>query len=275
MITNQFARFNEKEVFLNKKGFLNPNTITFVEDAKIIYNNGKYYGTPISLVDGEGVLVLTDSADGSKHELKTQISFSVDSTADDEGKKYLRLTGVNNADLGKVDIAEFVKDGMIDNASFSADTHVLTLTFNTDSGKEAIEVDLTSLVDVYNGANLKLSAIAVPETYSAPAAGDSVDSAIANLMKKDAELKDAIDTLEANQLTVEKGTDGNFVTTTVTVKADNKQKVSVAVTTANVETATAKADGLATANNVKTYIENQLTNAFDWWEQGDDIPGEV
>lgn len=271
-INNQFARFTDSSAFESVKNQLSPKTITFIDDLKSIFLAGTYYGTPITLGENEGVLTLTSTDNGSAHTLKTQINFSIDSTAGSDGKKYLRLTGANGADLGKVDIAEFVKDGMLNSASFNEANHKLTLTFNTDSGKDAIEVDLSKLVDVYDGANLKLNSVAIPETYSAPAAGDSVDSAIANLIKKDSELKGAIDTLEANQLTIEKGTDGNFVTTTVTAKADNKQKVSVAVTTAEVATATADANGLATANDVKTYITAQIADAFDWYEQGDPIP---
>lgn len=116
-------------------------------------------------------------------ELVSNIAFSVDSSADAQGKKYLRLTGLNGADLGKVDIAEFVKDGMLNSASFNPSDNKLTLTFNTDSGKDAIEVDLSELVDVYNGGNVKLTAVSLPEAYSLPAVNDSVDVAISKLAK--------------------------------------------------------------------------------------------
>lgn len=116
-------------------------------------------------------------------ELVSNIAFSVDSSADAQGKKYLRLTGLNGADLGKVDIAEFVKDGMLNAASFNPSDNKLTLTFNTDSGKDAIEVDLSELVDVYNGGNVKLTAVSLPDAYSLPAVNDSVDVAISKLAK--------------------------------------------------------------------------------------------
>ena len=125
-------------------------------------------------------------------ELSTTIAFSVDSAVDKEGKKYLRLTGVNGVDLGKVDIASFVKDGMLSNASFNDTNHKLTLTFNTDAGKEAIEVNLSSLVDVYDGSKIKLTAVTLPASYTAPAKGDSVDVAIAKLTKGKSTLDAAI-----------------------------------------------------------------------------------
>lgn len=86
-------------------------------------------------------------------ELTSTISLSVDATAGEDGKKYIRLKGINGADLGKIDTADFVKDGMLQNAAYSTDTHKITLTFNTDAGKEAIELDLKDLVNVYKAGN--------------------------------------------------------------------------------------------------------------------------
>lgn len=90
-------------------------------------------------------------------ELTSTISLSVDADKGEDGKKYIRLKGIDGADLGKIDTADFVKDGMLENAAYSTETHKITLTFNTDAGKEAIELDLNDLVNVYkagNGLNL-------------------------------------------------------------------------------------------------------------------------
>ena len=89
--------------------------------------------------------------DGTK--LTSTISLSVDATAGEDGKKYIRLKGIDGADLGKIDTADFVKDGMLQNAEYSTDTHKITLTFNTNAGKEAIELDLNDLVNVYKAGN--------------------------------------------------------------------------------------------------------------------------
>jgi len=221
-------------------------------------------------VDGvatnDKVLTLTNKKIGAT------IALSVDTTADKDGKKYIRLTGANNADLGKIDIAEFVKDGMLDNASFDQTSHKLTLTFNTASGKEAIDVDLSSLVDVYDGSKLKLKTIAIPTADAVePAANDTVDSAVANLIKRDRELQASIDEISTNidDLTagglasIEKGTDGDFVTTTVSAKANNKQSVSVAVkSNVAIADATSSNNSLATSLAVKTYVDNM----FAWAE---------
>jgi hypothetical protein len=254
-------------------------------------------------------------------ELSTTIAFSVDTIADIAGKKYLRLTGIDGADLGKVDIADFVKDGMLDDASFDENSHKLTLTFNTASGKDAIEVDLSKLVDVYDGSNLKLTTIPIVETYEDPKAQDNVNTAIAKLIKGKKDLDTKVSnlttgtyvnsfggktgaiTLKAadkttngtvnlemsdNELqasivglgsaaytestayatsaqggkadsalqSIAKGTDGEYVTTTIGDKDNNKQTVSVSLTVGSVADGTT---GLATASDVKSYVDNSLT----------------
>ena len=55
--------------------------------------------------------------------------------------------------LSYVDASRFVKDGMLDSASYDSASHKLTLTWNTDAGKENTEIDLNNLVDVYSGDN--------------------------------------------------------------------------------------------------------------------------
>lgn len=227
----------------------------------------------LTLVEGVSTTDKVLSLDNKK--LSATISLSIDSEAGEDGKKYIRLTGKDNADLGKVDISSFVKDGLLDNASFNTDTKILTLTFNTSAGKEPIDIDLTSLVDLYDGSNLKLKSIAIPSAPSEePAATDSVDSAIANLIKRDRELTDGIDMMATgisdlvNNPFVAKGKDGDYVTTTITSKdPDNEkpyQKISVALTIKNIAEATSTDNGVALANDVKTYIDNLLT-----WEEGD------
>lgn len=93
---------------------------------------------------------------GTDGKLSSTISLSVDATAGDDGKKYIRLKGINNADLGKIDIADFVKDGMLTDAELvtnpagqSAGTYI-KLTWNTDSGKkDPMYINVTSLIDIY------------------------------------------------------------------------------------------------------------------------------
>lgn len=83
--------------------------------------------------------------------LKTQLSIT---TVRENGATYVVLKGLNGVEVSRFDAAEFVKDGMLDKVElkYSSDGlnhRILVLTFNTDAGKEAIELDINDLVDVY------------------------------------------------------------------------------------------------------------------------------
>ena len=104
-------------------------------------------------------------------ELTSTISLSVDATEGEDGKKYIRLKGIGGADLGKIDTADFVKDGMLDGSALytaTAETGRVTinkkeydltglianhayivLVWNTDAEKQAMAIDVTSLIDTY------------------------------------------------------------------------------------------------------------------------------
>ena len=53
-----------------------------------------------------------------------------------------------DTEVGSIDATDFIKDGMVDNVYISANT--LYIVFNTDSGKETIEIDLTQVFDANN-----------------------------------------------------------------------------------------------------------------------------
>lgn len=86
--------------------------------------------------------------------LKSQLSIT---SVKEDGRTYVVLKGIDGVEISRFDAAEFVKDGMLDSVSleYSSDGlnhRVLVLTFNTDSGKEAIKLDVNDLVDVYSAA---------------------------------------------------------------------------------------------------------------------------
>lgn len=95
--------------------------------------------------------LLTLSAAG---ELKTDIAFGLVEGA-------IQLTGKDGAVLGSIDTADFVVDGMLNSVDWSAEDgkeDILVLSFNTDSGKQDIEVDFGKYVDAYSaGEGLSLS----------------------------------------------------------------------------------------------------------------------
>lgn len=119
-------------------------------------NGGLYVPTPAAatvtgIKEGEKVLSLTGT------ELGTTLSLNYKNT---ETEKKIQLLGIDNALVGEIDATAFIKDGMLDSAELKVataenpvGTHTsgtfLVLTFNTDAGKEEIDIDVSSLIDTY------------------------------------------------------------------------------------------------------------------------------
>lgn len=86
------------------------------------------------------------------------ISATVSLGYDSAGKK-LQLKGINEEVFNELDATPFIKDGMLDSATLevnpsgqSAGTYI-KLVFNTESGKDPIYINVTSLIDVYTQGN--------------------------------------------------------------------------------------------------------------------------
>ena len=115
-------------------------------------NGGLFVPTPAAATvtgvkDGEKVLSLTGT------ELSTTLSLNYKNT---QTEKKIQLLGIDNAVIAEIDATAFIKDGMVESATYA--NGKITLTFNTDAGKEAIDIDVSSLVDTYEaGAGLTLA----------------------------------------------------------------------------------------------------------------------
>lgn len=163
----------------------------------------------IGVATDDKFLSLTDTKIGSS------ISITYDST-----NKKINLWGKDTEKAAStIDCTDFIKDGMLDSAELVTNPTGQTkgtyikLTFNTDSGKDPIFINVTSLIDVYDGSNVKLKTITVPSAYTQPKAEDSVDSAIAALIKKDSDLygnfSDISTTVGVNKSTIDAYTVNN------------------------------------------------------------------
>ena len=74
------------------------------------------------------------------------------------GHKAIKLLGKDGVVISEIDASAFIKDGMIQSVAFDTKTKHVTITFNTDAGREAIDVDLSTLVDTYKaGTGLSLA----------------------------------------------------------------------------------------------------------------------
>ena len=229
----------------------------------------------------------------------TNLKSTLDITYD-SANKLIKLIGINDTVIGSISAADFIKDGMVDSVAFDPDTKKLTITFNTDSGKEDIEVDLTSLVDTYQSGDgisingqtvsvkvdsnsdtfltvgtggLKLAGVndAIEEAKNTVIGSEDNDAAATTIHGAKAyalSLANKCATSEQGSKAdtalqeITKGTDGTYVTTTVGAKTANKQAISTSVTIQSVTSASATAKGLAEASDVKTYVDSKFL-----WEE--------
>lgn len=99
------------------------------------------------------MLTLTDNG-----EVKSELSIAyLKSEESGDGKPYIALYGKGGTTLiDTLDATDFIKDGMLSNVELvqTADgKKALRLTWNTDGGKEIVDVDVTELIDYYYAGN--------------------------------------------------------------------------------------------------------------------------
>lgn len=88
----------------------------------------------------------------------TKIEGHLNLTYNTETKK-INLEGFDSSIIASIDATAFIKDGMINTVELvtNPESHdpgtYLVITFNTDAGKDAIYLDVTSLINVYRGTN--------------------------------------------------------------------------------------------------------------------------
>lgn len=220
---------------------------------------------------GNGIAVADNgTANDHAYTISADLTLGYDSTT-----KKITLTGANGGEYGEIDATDFIKDGMLTNATFDEATNKLTLTWNTDANITTTEIDLTDLVDVYTAGNDGV----VVSGYSI---SHKTGSVAANTSKGSVTTNDGT-TISVNVPTVKVDAYGHVIeltetaasltlpssigTAVQTVNGDDyvsavKTGTTVALTTNvadGIANAAADTDGLATAYDVKTYVDNQIS----------------
>lgn len=113
----------------------------------------------LEVAAGDGVTVTPDAtnkkltiASTAASDIKSKLKASYDSTT-----KKITLS-YDGAALSEIDASDFIKDGMVNGVTYDSTKKAITITFNTDAGKDDITVDVSDLVDTYtNGDGLALA----------------------------------------------------------------------------------------------------------------------
>ena len=174
-----------------------------------------------------------------------------EATGSDPAKYEIQLIGKNNQVVSTIDASDFIKDGMVESVNFDQATKHLTITFNTDAGHDAIDVDLTKLVDTYkSGTGLTLAKDGTFSIDEAVVATKEWATSSFDTKGAAAEIKTAVDayTINGKALASKNITRGGA---DITVGGESSQKdSSVAVAFKNLEDRVATAEGKAGVTSI-------------------------
>ena len=175
----------------------------------------------------------------------------------DSGNKKIKLTGIGKAEIASIDASDFIKDGMLDTARFDPETKKIILTFNTDSGKKPIEINVSSLVDTYTakvGSGLTLS----DHEFG-------IDTSIIATAQSVTNVSSVVSSLSGTAVqSASAAAESNYVKATVS-KSGTALTVGATATIQPMATASASTGapkkGLAEASDVKTYVDAEVAKA--------------
>ncbi len=178
----------------------NPATKKYVDD---MFTSGGVSGSDTIDITDHVISLKINAEDKVLQSTSTGVLSTVDLTYDSTAKK-LKLWGKDaTTPVAEVDMADFLKDSFLDSAVYDPKTHIITFTFNTESGKDAIEVDLSTLVDTYtagNGIAITDNAISVKVATSSETTYISVGADGLKVTGLDAALSAKVDKVSGKDL---------------------------------------------------------------------------
>jgi chromosome segregation ATPase len=153
--TNIDVNIDNKTIIANESG-----TLSVSSDALVQYDGTN--AIQVSEVSG-GVKTISLSINPNDNILTNDVSGLLATLslkwnhADATGQKdEIQLIGKNGVVLSRIDVADFIKDGILDNVVLNtsdANNPYLSFTFNSAAGKETINVPVKDLVEIYFAGN--------------------------------------------------------------------------------------------------------------------------
>ena len=102
--------------------------------------------TTYSVKEGEKILKLEGT------EFSTVASLKYVEAADEEPAK-IQLLGIDNAVVSEIDATPFIRDGMLKDVEYDAETNTLSFTWNTEAGDKTDTVVLSDIIEPYTAGN--------------------------------------------------------------------------------------------------------------------------
>lgn len=117
-----------------------------IEDRVKALEDAEDADTTYSVKEGEKILKL----EGTEFSTVASLKY-VEATETAAAK--IQLLGIDNTVVSEIDATPFIKDGMLHDVSYDAETNKLTFTWNTDEGEKTDEVILSDIIEPYTAGN--------------------------------------------------------------------------------------------------------------------------
>lgn len=102
--------------------------------------------TTYSVKEGEKILKLEGT------EFSTVAALKYVEAAGEEPAK-IQLLGIDNVVVSEIDATPFIRDGMLSDVEYDAETNTLTFTWNTEAGEKSDTVVLSDIIEPYTAGN--------------------------------------------------------------------------------------------------------------------------
>lgn len=153
--TNLEVNVDNKTILINETGMLSVSSDALVQyKGENAIKVSEVYGSTktISLEVNPNDNILTNDAQGLYATLSLKWNHADATGLKDE----IQLIGKEGVVISRIDVSDFIKDGILDNVTLDSNDKnnpLLVFTFNSASGKETISLPVKDLVDIYHAGN--------------------------------------------------------------------------------------------------------------------------